>query len=201
MGSFLGFGFGSSKENDKDKPITIDKYDTSALRNALDDSARKLMKDKLKLIESNKLMNGRLAISLLSIFVALFALLYDWLHPFPASRSVLISCVLTYFTLMGVLTLYLFYVERGIFFVGIVRDPTGLDPESILSVSSNLKRFDVKYTLNMRFFDGKSRETRTRDLSDNVTSWFNVKGELHAEPFEKMITDAFQLLVKGAKAQ
>ena len=36
------------------------------------------MKDKLKLIESNKLMNGRLAISLLSIFVALFALLYDW---------------------------------------------------------------------------------------------------------------------------
>ena len=42
---------------------------------------------------------------------------------------------------MGVLTLYLFYVERGIFFVGIVRDPTGLDPESILSLSSNLKRF------------------------------------------------------------
>ena len=40
MGSFLGFG--SSKEKDKDKPITIDKYDTSALRNALDDSARKV---------------------------------------------------------------------------------------------------------------------------------------------------------------
>ena len=53
----------------------------------------------------------------------------------------------------------------------------------------------------MRYFDGKSRETRTRDLNDNVTSWFDVKGELHAESFEKMITDAYQLLVKGAKAQ
>ena len=62
-------------------------------------------------------------------------------------------------------------------------------------------RFDVKYSLNMRYFDGKSRETRTRELNDNVTSWFDVKGELHAESFEKMITDALQLLVKGSKAQ
>lgn len=53
----------------------------------------------------------------------------------------------------------------------------------------------------MRYFDGKSRQVRVRELSDNVTSWFDVKGELHAEPFEKMITDAFQQLVKGAKAQ
>lgn len=53
----------------------------------------------------------------------------------------------------------------------------------------------------MRYFDGKTRQVRVRELSNNVTSWFDVKGELHAEPFEKMITDAFQQLVKGAKAQ
>lgn len=47
MGSLLGIlGFGSSKENkdkDKDKPITIDKFDSSAVRNALDDSVRKVL--------------------------------------------------------------------------------------------------------------------------------------------------------------
>lgn len=145
------------------------------------------MKDKLKLIESNKLMNGRLIISVISILVALYALLYDWydlfwfkifqscctvvtyqiytvvderffemflqpikitlnirlyrLYPFPASRFVLIICVLTYFALMGLLTLYLFFVESGIFFVGIVRDKAGLDPDSQLYISSTLKRF------------------------------------------------------------
>lgn len=40
-------------------------------------------------------MNRRLLLSLIACSFALFALIYDWLHPFPKSRTVLIVCVLS----------------------------------------------------------------------------------------------------------
>lgn len=44
------------------------------------------MTTNLNYMEDNKLMDGRLVISGIAVAVAMYALLYDYLHPFPQSR-------------------------------------------------------------------------------------------------------------------
>ena len=55
-----------------------------------------VMIDKFGFKESHSLMDGRLAICTIAVGFAMFALVWDYLRPFPESRPVLITCVLSY---------------------------------------------------------------------------------------------------------
>lgn len=46
--------------------------------------------------ESHRLMDGRLFICTIAIGFALFALVWDYLYPFPLSRNVLMTCAISY---------------------------------------------------------------------------------------------------------
>merc|ERR1712080_267573 len=94
----------------------VSKWDAAAVKNALDDAVKEVMKNKLAFPECHKLMDGRLLICSVAVAAAMFALLWDFLNPLPKSKPVLIICASTYFLLMGVLTLYTTYKEKGIFF-------------------------------------------------------------------------------------
>ena len=72
------------------------------------------MKDDFKCDEDHSLMNGRLALSALGVSFALFAVVWDYLHPFPESRTVLIVCAISYFILSGILTLYVMFKVSSI---------------------------------------------------------------------------------------
>lgn len=54
------------------------------------------MKEKFGYVESHKLMDMRLLICTVAVGFSLFALIWDFLRPFPESRPVLIMCVLSY---------------------------------------------------------------------------------------------------------
>lgn len=93
----------------------MEKWDWNAVKNALDDSARKFIINQKGFEEDHKLMNGRLIVSTIAILFSLYAIGYDWFHPFPESRSTLICCVILYFITIGVLTLYTTFLEKGCF--------------------------------------------------------------------------------------
>lgn len=101
--------------------VKIDKWDGSAVKNALDDAVKEVFIRKYNYVENFALMDGRLALCGLAVCVAIVALLWDFFYPFPTSKPVLVACVSTYFVLMGILTLYITYKEKGIFVVAIQR--------------------------------------------------------------------------------
>ena len=133
--------------------IKVNKWDLSATKNAIDDAVKKAVVDEFDYVDCHKLLDQRLIISVLSCavsgelllasgngMVAGVALLYDWQHPFPQSRTVLILCVLAYFVLMCVLQLFAWYVERGIYYVGIDRDASGKRADVKCMFASMMKK-------------------------------------------------------------
>jgi signal peptidase complex subunit 2 len=67
-------------------PPKVNKWDGSAIKNALDDAVRDILIKKLTLDENFNLVDGRLAICSVAVGIAMLALLWDYLYPFPQSR-------------------------------------------------------------------------------------------------------------------
>lgn len=174
----------------------VDKWDGSAVKNALDDAVRVIFVDKLEYAEHHRLMDIRLAICLTAVGAAMWALAWDYLNPFPTSKPVLVFCVISYFILMGILTIYTTMVEKGIFLETLDVDATGVDPTSKWTVSSNLKRFDDEYSLCIEYKSGPNSKVIEETLTKSVAEWFTEDGELLFEKFESEVMRLHNSLLK-----
>jgi len=181
--------------------VKVDKWDGTALKNALDDVIRKIFVENLKYTEKNLYVDIRLLLSTLGCAVALYALLYDYLHPFPASKMVLTVCVLTYFVLMSILTMFMTFVEKNIILVCKQREASGLDPDSEWTVQTTLKRFDNMYTVELIRLDGTTQKKSYGSFAKCVSSWVNVDGVVLVDKLRDDLMASHQTLVSGKKDQ
>lgn len=92
------------------EPVKIDKWCGSAAHYTLDDHVHGIFTKVLDFKPSYRLMNTRLLISATAVLSAAVALIYDYVHPFPQSVSVLSTCVVLYFILTVILTVYSTFV-------------------------------------------------------------------------------------------
>uniref|UniRef100_A0A1B0G7B1 Signal peptidase complex subunit 2 n=1 Tax=Glossina morsitans morsitans TaxID=37546 RepID=A0A1B0G7B1_GLOMM len=166
-----------SKKDDKseqiDEFVKINKWDGAAVKLALNDAVKHtLFATRPHLKEHFGLINTRLILSTSMIGVALMAYGWDVTHPFPESKPVFMFCAVAYFSLMGVLTLHTTFREKGTIVVATEEMPNG--ERRFWEASSDMKKYDDKYTLVLSVKDTKSLKKTSSVKS--CASFIDVNG-------------------------
>ncbi|KAJ8876850.1 hypothetical protein PR048_021297 [Dryococelus australis] len=177
----------------------LNNKDMSYVKNDVSDTFKDFFSIKFNYLESFALMDGRLAMCGIAVGVAMFALLWDYLYPFPQSRPILIFCVSAYFLMMGILTLYTTYKEKGIFVVAIQNDHTGFVPDNIWEASSFLKKFDDKYNLILSCKNGKTGARYEATMVKSVANFFDENGTMVYELLEPEVSKLHSSLLAERK--
>jgi len=162
------------------------------VKNALDDSVRKIINDNYGWTERHALTDGRLALSLFSVGVAIFALGFDYFNPFPKSKYVLAFCSIFYFVMMFVIQFYQWYVEKLTFYQAVETEGKVV---RYWNWSSDLKRYDHLYDLIAEYSQGN--KYGQMKVTKSIASYITDDGEVLLPVLKKEVDGLKKSLLKS----
>ena len=178
-------------QNIIDKPIKLDKWDTTGVKHGLDDVIKKIFNKGLNFKEKNGLTNAKIIMSVTAVMLASLAFVYDYFTGFPKSFPVLLLCVVGYALLMSSLSLFSFVFEKTYVYSGIKRDSAGFLTDCSVDISTVLKRFDHNYTVTITCVNSAGKVVKTQSESCSLADLFDSKGNLGVDLFGLFVSKLY----------
>jgi hypothetical protein len=148
----------------------------SDLKNTTDDALANYL-NSLKFRQDHTLTDVRLALGFSSAAIAAATFYYDWKLGFETTKGYTLWAVVLYFLLNGALTLWIWVVERGRFYVG---ESNGTK----VSFSSFAEKHVPVYNLRIQSQLPGNDYAHTFEVKAPFTKWFTGEGYFVAKPFQ-----------------
>eukprot|EP01097_Dermamoeba_algensis_P004320 TRINITY_DN284_c0_g5_i1.p1 TRINITY_DN284_c0_g5~~TRINITY_DN284_c0_g5_i1.p1 ORF type:complete len:184 (+),score=51.00 TRINITY_DN284_c0_g5_i1:43-552(+) len=146
----------------------VDKYETNAVKQAVDESILNFLESKENLEADNTTSNYRIILG--SIICIAAAVSHFFPIPFPKNVPLLIACVSVYAICSAILQYIASKIERDAIFIG-----------DGLRVSTWLPKYDDQFTITAQLEGGTGSATITKSIGN----WFDEEGYLHDDVLHK----------------
>ncbi|KAK3330425.1 microsomal signal peptidase 25 kDa subunit-domain-containing protein [Apodospora peruviana] len=169
--------------------ITV--YNLADLKNTSDDAIPNYL-NSLKFTQSHRLTDVRLALGYSAFVVAAACFLWDFKFGFESTKYYTAVAVALYSLLNGVLTYWIFSVEKGTVYTGTA--PSG----ETLRISTSTKKNVPEYYLSVEVEQPRKNggKTETLVVVRSFTNWFDEAGHFVVKPFQSMLASAIPIVGK-----
>jgi len=162
---------------------------SSDLKNTSDDALPNYL-NSLNFKQSHTLSDTRLAIGYAAFAICAATFYWDYTYGWDSTKYYTTIAVALYTTLNGILTFWIFYVEKGTVYIGTL--PSG----ERISISSSTTKHVPLYKLKIITWSGKQAPGLTKQLVKPFAEWFDEKGHFIAKPFQQMLASNVAILGK-----
>ncbi|KAM7193709.1 signal peptidase complex subunit SPC2 [Rhypophila sp. PSN 637] len=172
--------------------ITV--YNLADLKNTSDDAIPNYL-NSLKFTQSHRLTDVRLSLGFSAFTLAAACFLWDYKFGFESTKLYTGVAVTIYTLLNGLLTYWIFYVEKGTIYEGTA--PSG---EKIKISTSTPKKTVPEYHLNIEIEPSKKAKGGKKEsfvIIRPFTEWFNAAGHFVVAPFQGMLAQSISVVGKA----
>ncbi|KAL2070638.1 hypothetical protein VTL71DRAFT_13664 [Oculimacula yallundae] len=158
------------------------------LKNTSDDAIPAYL-NSLSFTQSHTLTDTRLALGYSAFAICAATFYWDYKLGFESTKNYTAVAVAIYTLLNGILTFWIWGVEKGTVYIG-----TNKNGDKIQIASKTQKHVPV-YDLTITVWEkAGSREGKVVRVKKPFTQWFDKKGHFVALPFQQMIASATEVV-------
>ncbi|KAI7883053.1 microsomal signal peptidase 25 kDa subunit [Lichtheimia hyalospora FSU 10163] len=186
----------TSASDNTEEPVQVtNKYDSTQLKNAIDDEVRRFFGKERDYQEGHLHTDIKLVLGYGSCLLAGGAFLFEYYSSFDEAKPVLWVSVIVFWILQAISWIYTTFVEKNEIFVGYKHDPKTGERHGIVTVSADAHRHSPLYTLTLRFQDQVHHKVSTIKGEKNVNTWFTEEGVLVKEALDKDLQEWDEQLI------
>ncbi|KAI9137229.1 signal peptidase complex subunit 2 [Paraphysoderma sedebokerense] len=170
--------------------ISVPLYSLSDHKNTLDDAVTKILTKDLGVQINNSIIDTKLVLGYLAGIIGLCGSGYGYTVPFEDSKLIVGASVITYIVLNIMMILHSILKEGKIVFVGVKKDPLGVDSPSHITIQTTTSKstnYEYHLTVTVSEPPNKSNPSSTKSVNlvmqKSFGSYFDDSGRLVGEPF------------------
>ncbi|KAG4438067.1 hypothetical protein IFR05_006433 [Cadophora sp. M221] len=167
----------------------ISVHSLADLKNTSDDAIPAYL-NSLSFKQSHTLTDTRLALGYSAFAICAATFYWDYKLGFDSTKHYTALAVLIYTLLNGILTFWIWGVEKGTIYIG-----TNAAGDKIQIVSKTEKHVPI-YNLTVTTWKKGSKEGKVVGIKKPFTQWFDKKGGFVVLPFQQMIASAVEVVGK-----